>query len=87
MDKVAEIRAEKTASYQGLRELFGGLGEADWSLPAQGHAGGWTVVEPASVIVPDVPLLQPASASSASTRSSAGSKNHTLLSFIFFVPP
>jgi hypothetical protein len=43
VDKVAEIRAEKAASYQGLRELFESLAEADWSVPAQGHAGGWTV--------------------------------------------
>jgi len=43
VDKITEIRADKTAAYQGLRELFGGLGETDWNLPAQGHAGGWTV--------------------------------------------
>jgi len=44
-------------------------------------------VEPAVVIVADVPLPQPASTTRATTTSNAGSKNHAFLNFIpFFLP-
>jgi uncharacterized protein (TIGR03083 family) len=43
VDKIAEIRRKKAATYQDLRALFEGLNEADWGRPAQGHRDGWTV--------------------------------------------
>jgi uncharacterized damage-inducible protein DinB len=43
MNKVAEIREKKQASYAGLDELLGRLSEADWRRPVHGHAEGWTV--------------------------------------------
>ncbi len=43
MNKVAEIREKKQASYAGLDELFGRMTETDWGRPVHGHTEGWTV--------------------------------------------
>lgn len=43
MDKIAEIRTKKQASYQTLRDLFASLNDADWQRPVYGHEQGWTV--------------------------------------------
>jgi hypothetical protein len=43
MDRVAEIKRKKEASYQGLQELLEGLDTADWTHPVHGHEAGWTV--------------------------------------------
>jgi len=43
MNRIAEIREKKRASFAGLDELFGHLTETDWGRPVHGHAEGWTV--------------------------------------------
>jgi uncharacterized protein (TIGR03083 family) len=43
VDKIAEIKEKKEASYQALREVLDGLEQADWGRPVYGHEQGWTV--------------------------------------------
>jgi len=42
MNRIAEIREKKQASYAGLDELCAHLTKTDWRRPVHGHTEGWT---------------------------------------------